>query len=419
MSIDSTAWYWPVARRLARSGWMSRLPRVRDALGDHAPYLRYYSDEILAGPGPRLGAMGKLFQRPAAFDLSGAVPGHQVVPWERLGRDDVPAYPPAFGLPELRAAVSERLRRSHGRVWDPQAEILITGGASHALQLTVDSFLNPGDAAVLFDPSYLFFAYLLDLKRVRSRWVASRMEDGFLRFEWMALEQALKGAKLLFLNSPANPTGALLRPEDLERIAWLAQRHDLLILSDEVYDQMTYGATAVSPAAFAPARTLVVNSFSKSFALAAYRVGYVAAPAGLLKPLQLQIVGKSAPVCRVSQRAALLCLGLPDSALDPARAELRAKRDWLAGELDRAGWPAPAPHAGFYFWVPLPPGHPSALAFAETLLAREDTLVMPGTDFGPSGDRHLRVSFVAPWDLLRDGWARLLRFSRQEAARPA
>jgi hypothetical protein len=95
------------------------------------------------------------------------------------------------------------------------------------------------------------------------------MEDGFLRFEWVPLERALAGAKLLFLNSTTNPTGALLRPEDLARIAWLARKHDLLILSDEVYDQMTYGATAVSPAAFAPARTLVVNSFSKSFGLAA------------------------------------------------------------------------------------------------------------------------------------------------------
>src|SRR5207249_3351746 len=198
-------------------------------------------------------------------------------------------FPPPWGLPELRAAVAEKLRADSRIEVNPNDEVLITHGAAGAFSVAVDSFVNPGDRVVLFDPTSPLYPFALRQRRARIHWLPTWMEAGRTRFHLDRLVKALSWAKMIVLNSPANPTGGVIAAEDLEQIAWWANRHDALIFGDEVFERYCYEGPAASIGMLSKAadRTLTVGSVSKSHALASARVGWLAGHRHLVRPCAL------------------------------------------------------------------------------------------------------------------------------------
>jgi aspartate/methionine/tyrosine aminotransferase len=403
-----------ITKRLARSGLARWLPFVRRRI-DAAAYLHYYSDRVLAAPHAELHAAGLQLagHGPDAIDLATGEPRFDVVP---SGSTKLPAdrrgYPPPWGLPELREAVADHLAA------DGSSEILITQGAAGAFNLAVDAFVNPGDRVVLFDPTSPLYPLTLRQRRAQIRWVPTWMENGRTRFHLGPLVQALKGARLLVVNSPANPTGGVIAPEDLEQLAWWADRHDVLIFNDEVFSHFQYegqrGRLGELPKA--RGRTLTAGSVSKGYALAAARVGWLAGHRHLVRPCLLTGVLQNAFVPTLCQQIALAALRLGADVLRPIREEFASRRSYAFSRLQALGLKPAWPAGAFFLWVPVQGLGLSGRAFAEQLLKTKNVIVWPGDHFGPSGADYVRVSYAAEDGRLHQGLARLAEFVHERKA---
>src|SRR5262249_16133685 len=221
-----------LTKLLIRSGVARWLPRVRRWTDGGGACLHYYSDRVLSAPHQALRDAAELLETggPDAIDLAQGSPRFDLAPstTTRLPTDRR-GWPPPWGLPELRAAVAEKLLADNQITVDPADEVLITLGAAGALSLVADTFLNPGDRVVLFDPCSPIYPLAVGHRGGRLRWDETWAEDGRLRFRPEHLKKALHRARLIIVNSPHNPTGAVLTPDDLEQIAWWADRRDTLI----------------------------------------------------------------------------------------------------------------------------------------------------------------------------------------------
>jgi len=290
--------------------------------------------------------------------------------------------------------------------------VSILNGVSQAIHVVFDTFVNPGDKVVLVDPTFLVYPLAAQYHRARVAWVPSTLENGHTKLDQRRLERAMKRAKLVVVNTPSNPTGGVLQPETLERILGLARRHDVLVLSDEVYERFQYDGEHVSIASLPGARerTITVNSFSKSHAMAGCRIGYMAAIRYLMRPMAVHqfIATPFAPVA--SQRLAIAALRESPGKSRPVLDAYDARRRWMHRELCSMGLPCELPAGAFYFWVPIQQFGMTSLEFAHALLASQKVLLMPGENFGPSGPRHIRISYAASQGRLGDGCRRLKSF---------
>lgn len=435
-----------LAKLLIRTGIARRMPRVQQVTGGGADFLPYYSDSVLTAPNTELLATRGLLRKAQQL-AAGESPGKLIdlslgAPrFRRFEADDFEAalgaeaagrrqqgaasrtsggplrpkrawylgYPPPFGLAELREAVAEKLQRENGITCCPEREVVVTGGVCHAITLAIDTFVNPGDKVVLLDPSFLMYYYCLRFQRARIEWVPAPSRDGELRVDLKMLSRALRGAKLLFLNTPSNPTGAVLSPYTLEAIARLAARRDVLLFSDEVYERFLYDGTFISTARLPGARrrTLTANSFSKSHGMAAYRVGYLAAHEHLMRPLQMNLLVRSPFVATLCQRLALRVLAEPVEAFQPVLEEFECRRRRVRSRLAEMGIECSLPRGAFYYWIPVHRWGMTGLQFAHRLLEDQQVLLMPGDDFGPSGERHVRLSYATDPQELDEGLDRL------------
>lgn len=228
----------PLVKLLIRAGLARFLPGVR-RLDGGAEFLRYCSDRVLGAPLEDLERGGEALEplAPDVIDLGQGSPQFDLLP---SGSTKLPAdrrgWPPPGGLPELRAAVAAKLRADNDLSFSPE-EVLITAGAFGAVQAVLDGLVNRGDRVVLCDPCSPLYPLAVRTRRARVHWLSTWAEDGRTRFRTDHLARALAGARLLVLNSPCNPTGAVLTPEALEQIAWWAGRHEVLVLSDEVFER--------------------------------------------------------------------------------------------------------------------------------------------------------------------------------------
>jgi aspartate/methionine/tyrosine aminotransferase len=398
---------WLVRLRLAR--W---LPRVRRLLEGGTSYLHYYSDRVLAAPVQDLREAAALLERHRgeAVDLSLGAPRFDLLP---SGSNKLPAdqraWPPPGGLSELRAAVAFKLHVDHGLEVHPAHDVLVTAGATGAFQTALDAFINPGDGVVLFDPTSPLYALAVRQRRGRVRWVPTWMEDGRTRFRLHHLARALRGARLLVINSPANPTGGILTADDLEQIAWWAQHYDVLIYSDEVFERYQYEGESVSIARLPRARqrTLTAGSLSKGHALAAACVGWLAGCRHLVRPCTVAAAMHTPFVPTLCQQLALTALRLEKRSFERIYAGFESRRRYAFERLQamslKPAWPAGA----FFLWLPVGPLGYTGRQFAEKLLADQQVLVTPGDLFGPSGKDQVRLSYATDDGRLREGLRRL------------
>lgn len=410
-------------RLLARTGVARLLPFVQRLTDGAGAFLHYYSDRILSAPYRELRDAGGFLEAsgPDTIDLALGAPRFDLVP---SGSTKLPAdrrgWPPLWGLLELRAAVAGKLLAENRLAVSPTDEVLITAGAAGALALAFDTFVNPGDAVVLFDPCSPLYPLLLRQRRARLRWLPADTDNGRLRFRSETLAKTLRRAKLIVLNSPANPTGGTLAPEDLEQLAWWADRRDVLIVSDEVFASYRYEGEAPSIGTWPKAqrRTLTVGSLSKSHALASVRVGWLAGYRHLVRPCALTAALHGLLVPSVCQQIALAALRLPGEAFEPIRAAFDSRRRYALERLQAMGLSPPCPAGAFFFWVPVWRLGLDGRSFAQGLLRAKKVLLTPGQPFGPSGAGYVRLSFAAEDGRLREGLLRLADYLEELRACP-
>jgi aspartate/methionine/tyrosine aminotransferase len=402
---------------LVRSGLARFLPTVRQLTDGGGEFLQYYSDRVLTAPLTELqeGADFLEVNGPDAVNLALGEPRFDLVPSastklpsERRG------WPPFWGLPELRGAIAEKLLANQLSV-NPNDEVLVTAGVAGALALALDTFVNPGDSVALFDPSSPLYWFGLRHRQLRPRWIPTWMEAGRIRFHMQPLIRALRGARLLLINSPANPTGGILAPEDLEQIAWWADKRNVLIFSDEVYERFCYESPSVSIGTLPKAwrRTLTVGSVSKSHGLASARVGWLAGHRHLVRPCALTAILQTALVPTLCQQVALAALRQGNDPFQPIRQEFESRRQYTFERLQTMGLKPLWPAAGFFIWIPVQELGMSGHAFAKKLRKAKRVLLWPGEFFGPSGRGHIRLSYVTEDGRLREGLTRLAEFVRE------
>jgi aminotransferase len=329
-------------------------------------------------------------------------------------------YTSNFGTIELRRALAAHLERRYGVRYDPVTEILITIGASEAVDLALRATCDPGDEVILHEPSYVAYVPAIVFAGGVVRSVATRFEDDFA-LDPAAVEAAVTPrTKGLFLGYPANPTGAVLNDDVQDELARIAREHDLLVYSDEIYDRLAYGTyrhRAFSSLPGMRERTILMGGFSKAYAMTGWRVGWMCAPApileGIVKVHQYGIM--SAPT--VAQDAALAALEGGEPHVVAMVAEYDRRRRLLVDGLNRIGLPTFEPRGAFYAFPKITSTGLSSDDFTERLLREEQVAVVPGNAFGPSGEGHVRMCYATAYEQIEEALMRIGRFV--ERVRPA
>ncbi len=411
-----------LTKLLIRSGLARYLPWVQRLTEGGGAYLHYYSDRVLAAPYPELRAAADFQDAadPSIINLSLGAPRFDQAP---SGSTKLPAdrrgNPPPWGLPELRAAVAERLNQQQLGI-NPTDQLLITHGAAGAFSTVLDTFVNPGDRVVLFDPTSPLFPLMLQQRRARIRWVPTWMDNGRTRFDLRTLLRAMDRARLVVVNAPANPTGGCFSADDLDLLAWWAERRDVLIYSDEVFERYWYEGERISIGRLprAARRTLTAGSMSKGHALTAARVGWLAGHRHLVRPCLLTTMLQTPFVPTLCQQVALAALRQGDAGFQAIHAEFDSRRRYAFERLRALGLKPAWPAGAFFFWVPVQELGMNCREFAERLLAARQVLVWPGDQFGPSGAGYVRLSYAVEDGRLREGLARLTEFVRACKGKP-
>ena len=321
-------------------------------------------------------------------------------------------YTSNAGLLELREELSHHLINSLGLCYDPVTEILITSGASEAVDLVMRAVLEPGDVVLVPDPSYVSYAPCAILAGASVRYVPTHAKEDFrLRVEDLNQVYTPK-AKLLVLSYPNNPTGAIMRREDLLPIAEFVTKHDLLVLADDIYSDLTYDGRHVSFASLPGMhdRTLFVSGFSKSYAMTGWRIGYVAGHANLISGLTKihQYTMLCAPI--MGQIAALEALRSATEAKNDMVTAYDRRRRFMVHGFRQMGLDCFEPLGAFYVFPDISRTNLSSEAFAEELLKEEKVAVVPGTAFGPSGEGYIRCSYAYSMEQLQEALKRIASF---------
>lgn len=397
---------------LIHTGLTRLLPSVQRRMDGGADFLRYYSNRLLCSPLAELERAGAGLDPVGAevIDLGKGSPCFDVLPSSSTKLPaDRRGWPPLAGLPELRAAVAERMLADNDLTFAPSCEVLITSGILGAVQTVLDAFVNRGDRVVLLDPCSPMYPLLARTRLARIQWLTTWMENGRTRFRLDQLARALRGARLLILNSPANPTGGVIAADDLEQIAWWADRNDVLILSDEAFVcyQQDGRHIAIASIPRARTRTLTAGGVSQSHALASTRVGWLTAHRHLLRPCLATAALRSPFVPTISQQIALAALRTDPREMEPIHAEFAARRRYVCERLRAMELNPACPAGGYFLWVPVWAHGLSGRRFADDLLRERQVRVSPGDLFGPSGAGYFRLSYALDDGRLQEGLDRL------------
>ena len=320
-------------------------------------------------------------------------------------------YTSNLGSLKLRQEISKYVEKMFGETYHPENEILVSVGVSEAIDLALRAVLNPGETVLYHEPCYVSYAPSITLAYGKARAIQTRPEDGF-RLDPAAVAGAAEGAKVLLLNFPTNPTGAVLAGKDLDALARVCVEKDLLVISDEIYAELTYEGrheSIVSRPGMRE-RTILLHGLSKAFAMTGFRIGYACAPAPLIEAMmkihQYSILCAPTP----SQEAAVEALRGAETTTSEARETYRVRRDFLRRRLEEAGLPTTNPAGAFYLFVDVRGTGLSSKEFALRLLEEEQVAVVPGGAFGPGGEGFVRCSYATALDRIEVAAERMARF---------
>jgi len=301
------------------------------------------------------------------------------------------SYTVTHGLPALREKITAQLKAEFD--WDPA--VFVTSGVSGGLVLAMMACLNPGDEVLIGDPYFVSYKHLVNL--FGGRPVVVDLYDDF-RLDVQRFEAAVTDrTKLVLVNSPGNPTGIVAAAEEMRGMAELARKHNLLLVSDEIYNVLSYDGPAASPVRFAPEHTLLLRGFGKSYGMTGWRMGYAAGPADVIA--QMAKLQQYTFVCapHMAQRG---CLTALDTDVSNHVADYRRKRDMAVAALEGT-FEFVRPAGGFYVFPKVPAAFDNSTAFVEQAIAR-NVLVIPGNAFSER-DTHFRISYAVSDDKITEG----------------
>jgi aminotransferase len=324
-------------------------------------------------------------------------------------------YTSNLGLPKLRQLIATHVERSIGVRYEPLTEVLVTVGVSEALDLAMRAVLNPGDEVLYHEPCYVSYSPSIALAHGKAVAIQTRAENGFRLLAQDIAAQVTPRSKVLLLNFPCNPTGACLDLPGLEAIAEVARRHDLLVIADEIYSELSYERPHVSISSLPGMRerTLFLHGFSKAYAMTGFRIGYVCAPVALTEAMMK--IHQYSMLCAgiTSQEAAIEALTSGAEDVVTMREEYHRRRNFMVNSLRDLGLKVVAPEGAFYLFPNIRATGLTAHEFALRLLQEEKVAVVPGTAFGPSGEGFVRCSYATGMSQLEKAVTHLARFLKR------
>ncbi len=324
-------------------------------------------------------------------------------------------YTSNSGTIELRQAIADHVERLYGVRYDPEREVLVTVGVSEALYLALTATLNPGDEVIVPHPCFVSYAPEVIFAGGKPIIVNATREHDFQITAAQIEEAITPQTKALLIGYPNNPTGAVMTRERLMEIAALAEKHDLLVISDEIYDRLVYGVEHVCFSALPGMweRTIVLQGFSKAYAMTGFRIGYALAPAELLAAMRKvhQYTIMSAPT--VGQMAALAAVLEAEEDVQRMVAEYDRRRRLIVDGLNSIGLDCFEPQGAFYAFPSIAVSGMDDNEFAERLLQEERVAVVPGSAFGEAGKGYVRCSYATAYEKIEEALERMHRFVRR------
>jgi aminotransferase len=322
------------------------------------------------------------------------------------------SYTANLGLPSLRRSIAKYLKKKIGVEYAAENEILVTVGVSEALDLAIRALIEPGDEVMYHEPCYVSYMPLVRFAGGIPVAVETQAEDGF-RLTRAALEEKVtERTKLLIINFPNNPTGATMNLEQLQPIADFAIEHDLIVITDEVYGELTYDGEHVSIASLAgmKERTIYLHGFSKAWAMTGFRLGFSCAPVELTEAMMKihQYTMLCAPI--ISQKAAIEALESGEQDVVKMCAEYNKRRNFMHASLVEAGLECRKPEGAFYMMPYIADFGLTSKEFALRLLEEESVAVVPGSAFGACGEGFIRCCYATSFDEIKEAMIRIARF---------
>ena len=321
-------------------------------------------------------------------------------------------YTANAGLLELREEIGYYLNRRYQLSYDPKEEILVTVGGSEAIDLALRAMLDPGDEVIIAEPCYVSYLPCVVLADGVPVTIQLKEENEF-RLQAEELEAVItEKTKVIILSYPNNPTGAIMEKEDLEAIAKVILKHDLFVISDEIYSELSYQNNHISIAAIPGMRdrTVVINGFSKSFAMTGWRLGYAAAPKLIMEQMTKihQFAIMAAPTS--SQYAGIVAIRDCDKEVAEMRESYNQRRRFLMDAVQKLNLPCFVPYGAFYIFPNISEFGLTSEEFATKLVQEEKVAVVPGSAFGESGEGYIRISYAYSIQELKEAFVRVERF---------
>jgi len=321
-------------------------------------------------------------------------------------------YTSNLGLLKLREAIGATVDRRFGVQYEPRREVLVTVGVSEALDIALRAVVDPGDEVLYHEPCYVSYSPSVALAYGVPVPIVCRAEDGFAVKAEAIAARLTPRSKVLVLNFPTNPTGGTMERAELERIAELARKHDLLVITDEIYSELTYEGGHVSIASLPGMRerTIFLHGFSKAYAMTGFRIGYACGPAELIEAMMK--IHQYSMLCAsiLSQEAATEALLNGDAAIEEMRESYRTRRNVIVGALNAMGLKCHLPRGAFYAFPSIAGTGLGSKDFAVRLLEEEKVACVPGGAFGACGEGYLRCCFATALDRIGEAMERMARF---------
>jgi aminotransferase len=324
-------------------------------------------------------------------------------------------YTSNSGILELRQAIADNIERLYGVRYDPETEVLVTVGVSEALYLALTAIIDPGDEVIVPQPCFVAYTAEVVLAGGQPVVVDTRVEDDF-QVTGEQIEAAITSrTKALLIGYPNNPTGAVMSRERLLELAQVAEKHDLIVLSDEIYDRLVYGVQHVCFAGLPGMRerTVLLQGFSKDYAMTGWRLGYAAAPAEILGAMRKvhQYTIMSAPT--MAQVAAMVALAEGEQHVQEMQAEYDRRRRLIVGGLNELGLGCFEPRGAFYAFPSVEASGMDEETFAEKLLMEEEVAVIPGSAFGQAGTGFVRCCYATAYEKIEQALERMRHFMQR------
>lgn len=321
-------------------------------------------------------------------------------------------YGPNVGIAPLRTAISKHIEKKHGVHYDENSEIIVTVGGSEAIDLAVRGLIDPGDEVLVVEPCFVCYAPLVELMGGVAVPVPTKIENNFKLTVEDFRDKVTERTKLIIMPYPNNPTGAIMTREDLEPIADFLRNTDIMVLSDEIYSELTYGRKHFSIIELdgMRERTIYVNGFSKAYAMTGWRLGYCTAPAPVIS--QIFKIHQYGIMCSpyISQNAAIEALTSCDKEVSRMVDEYDIRRRYLVNEFNRIGLSCFNPEGAFYVFPCIKSTGLTSEEFCERLLYEKKVAVVPGCAFGDSGEGYIRISYAYSLKHLMEAMSRIEDF---------